>query len=109
MAHTPYTRVAHLLSIPTSDLPIWQQRPTVTATPTTLSGDPDQICSYGLTIAYRSGTGYMVYDDKNSATTNRHVSALKSVLEGQGYRPTDETVPVKQGWDRYSTYRKYVK
>lgn len=107
MAHTPYTRVAHLLNIPFSDLPAYQQRQNVTATPTTLSGNRDRIYSYELVIAYRTDDGYMVYDDKNSATTNRHIHALKSVLEGQGYHPTDEIVEAVS--PLYDRYRKYTR
>jgi hypothetical protein len=111
MATTPYARVAYLLGIPEDELPIWQRTRTGVApkTPTTLTGHTTAISSYQLCIAYKKAEDWYVYDHKNSPTTNRHLSAVRGVLESQGYTATDETTVEHGHWSRSATYRKYVK
>ena len=116
MASYPYARVAHLLDIDRDTLPAYMQRPSWqrtdrTKTPTTLTGSPSSISSYELTVAYRdrAADAWLIYDHDNSRTTNRHIRAVRAVLESQGYRPTDETEIIRVGWDRSAVYRRYQK
>lgn len=112
MAAIPYTRVAYLLGIPQRDLPTYMLpswREPVTQTPTTLSGSPSSLSSYQLEIAFRDGDDWYIYCERNSQTTNRHITAARAVIESQGYRATDETKIIKRGWDRHAIYQRYRK
>lgn len=109
MSAIPYTRVAHILGIDRNNLPAWMQHHSVTATPTTLTGCPSALSSYQLTIAYKSGDDWMIYADKNSPTTNRHLSAVRAVIESLGFTPTDDIRIDRNGWNRTYAYRRYTK
>lgn len=111
MASTPYARAAHLLNVPLTDLPTWMLPSwgdPITKTPTTLTGCPTGISSYALTIAYKKKGDWFIYDQKNSPTTNRHVKAVRGVIEALGFTPSDETETLAHGMDRYSHYRRYT-
>jgi hypothetical protein len=110
MASYPYTRVAHLTGLELAD---WQQpRPWAKGgglkTPTTLTGCPQSVQSYALTIGYTDNQdrGWWVHPDNNSPTTNRHIRALMRVLEANGYRKTDEYRDDSAGMGR--TIRRYL-
>jgi hypothetical protein len=112
MAAIPYTRIAQLLNIPASDLPAYMRTPyghRSTSTPTTLSGCETGISSYQLTIAFKDGGDWFIYADRNSPTTNRHLSATRAVIESQGYTATDDIKTLNRGMGRHATYRRYAK
>ena len=109
MASTPYGRVAYLLGLEPTDLPVWMQFHKSQTTPTTLSGCATGISSYQLTIAYKQGDDWMIYDLKNSPTTNRHLKAVRGVIESLGYTPTDELKTNRHAWNGTTVYRRYVK
>jgi hypothetical protein len=109
MAAYPYARVGHLLGM---DYPVYgSYSHRSTTTPTTLSGNDGAISSYALCIGHRDrdGRGWWVYQGKNSPTTNRHVRALKAVLEHNGYGPTGEIRHDNAGMGRTITRRLWAK
>ena len=53
--------------------------------PATINGGPECIRSYALPIAWRDGSDYIVTNERNSPTTNRHISAAHCAMTEMGY------------------------
>jgi hypothetical protein len=89
MASTPYMRVHHLIGTPKHQIPFWQSyrwnHKPVTSTPATLTGNPSELYSYAMRIAWKDGSDWLVVDTRVSATTNRHLSAVHNAIAGSGY------------------------
>ena len=78
MARIPYTRVQAIID----------NKPALATTPYTLHGTPKSIYSYGKEIAWQSSTGqWHVVDRQSTRTTNRHIQAVRAVLELRGLCP----------------------
>lgn len=60
------------------------------ATPRTITASPHTttIRSYDLHIGWVTRRGVAVYREKSTPTTNRHIQALKMVLEEEGFTST---------------------
>jgi hypothetical protein len=115
MALYPYARIAHLTGL--------ERAPYMTAsayghksttTPTTISGNSRAVSSYDLCIAFQDASGWWVYPDISSPTTNRHIRTLMAILEHNGYRstkgtPEQQTKDVARGFDRFHRYYLWVK
>jgi hypothetical protein len=83
MASSPTNRVRYLLDLPLDTLGYYGQK-RITATPTTLSGGRDMLYSYRMPIAWRQENGdYLVTNERNSSTTNRHIHAVHSVMRDE--------------------------
>jgi hypothetical protein len=109
MASYPLNRVRYLLNLP---LDTNSYRDPVTQTPTTLSGNPDMLFSYRMPIVWRQQNGdYLVTNERISATTNRHIHAVHSVLSMEYKRIGEEKHPAPwEGTNQTVTrYRPYPK
>lgn len=100
-------RIANLIAHANPDLHF--PREAGRATPNTLTADGHTIRSYALPIflrlvEQRDGQWrthvdrVLVYDLKNSPTTNRHGRALREVLAANGWAPTQETRGAYRVW-----------
>lgn len=94
MALYPYARIAHITGLdraPYMTASAYGHKST--STPTTLTGSPTAVYSYALCIGFkdRESDAWWVYPDISSPTTNRHIRALGSVLQENGYTSTEGT------------------
>ena len=64
----------------------WHRSPR-NATPATISGGPESIYSYQLRIAWKDGDDWLVTNERNSPTTNRHIAAAHMAMPELGYQP----------------------
>ena len=63
--------------------------------PATISGGPHEIRSYALPIAWKDGDEWIVTNEQNSPTTNRHIRAAHMALAELGYVATgDKTIHI---------------
>ena len=55
--------------------------------PATISGGPESIYSYQLRISWKDGDDWLVTNERNSPTTNRHIAAAHMAMPELGYQP----------------------
>jgi hypothetical protein len=66
----------------------WQRVPS-NDSPATISGGPESIYSYRLRIARKDGEDWVVTNERNSPTTNRHIAACHMAMTELGFLPAD--------------------
>lgn len=72
--------------------------------PATINGGRECIRSYALPIVWMDGTDYLVTNERNSPTTNRHISAAHRAMTELGYEAIGTEVETQTRRRPYSFY-----